>query len=307
MTSGPSSTRRNDPANYPHADSVVDDVVIYDCERLRTLLRTGSGRREMQSELAAAIAGRPRARRDGARLPRRIGRRPGDSGVRRDDRRAARRRHRGRGPFRQAGRERPGVERAGEAGPARAGGVRRLLRQRHPRARVHGLARARLPGDLAGQRGQSRGRRAAARTATTTSGSRPTKSPSCTRHMCTGSLRCSPCRVPSRTTTCRWRPGRRCTCRIPSATGPATWPGAAPSSASTSPNTTSSCRLPKATRCSSTRRCSTPPGTTTRRTSSGWRTCSRCPRRSAARWRVSTGRGWRSRCIRHCCAGRLPA
>jgi ectoine hydroxylase-related dioxygenase (phytanoyl-CoA dioxygenase family) len=51
--------QRTDPANYPHADSVVDDVVIYDCERLRTVLDTGSGRREVQSELAAALLDGP--------------------------------------------------------------------------------------------------------------------------------------------------------------------------------------------------------------------------------------------------------
>ena len=52
--------------------------------------------------------------------------------------------------------------------------------------------------------------------------------------------------------------------------------------------TTSSCRWPRATRRSSTRRCSTAPAPTARPTSSGWPTCCRSPRRSAGRWRRST-------------------
>ncbi len=76
------------------------------------------------------------------------------------DRRAAgRRRDRGR-PLRRSGRQRPGVERAGEDSPVRPGGVRRLLRQRGAGAAGHGLAGPRLPGHLAGQRGQPGRRRA---------------------------------------------------------------------------------------------------------------------------------------------------
>lgn len=47
---------------------------------------------------------------------------------------------------------------------------------------------------------------------------------------------------------------------------------------------------PRATRPSSTRRCSTRPAPTGRRTSGGWRTSSRCPPRSAGRWRRWTAR-----------------
>src|SRR6185437_6779582 len=101
-------SRKTDLADYPHAGTVEQNVLIYDGARLRKQLS------------------RP----------------------------ACRRRSR-RGPLRRRRAERPDLERAGEAGPAGARGVRGLLRERPHRDRVPGLAGARLPGGLAGQRGQS--------------------------------------------------------------------------------------------------------------------------------------------------------
>ena len=151
---------RTDRADYPHAAAVVDEVLVYDADRLRAAWPTapprGGRRAGPGPDRRARGRGVPR------RVPRPRGRRPGHRGVRRADRRAARRRRGRRRPLRHARRQRPGVERAGEARGARAGGVRRLLRQRHAGAGRDGLARPRLPGDLAGQRGQP-GRRGADR------------------------------------------------------------------------------------------------------------------------------------------------
>ena len=114
---------------------------------------------------------------------------------------------------------------------------------------------------------------------TATSASCPTRSRRATRRTCICCRRCSPCRAPLRTPRCRWKADRRCTSRIPISTPPATWPGAGRSFVSSSPAATYSFRWPKATRCSSTRRCSTARGTTRPPTCSGWQTCCRCPRR----------------------------
>ena len=71
-----------------------------------------------------------------------------------------------------------------------------------------------------------------------------------------------------------------------------------PSSSSTSARITSSCRWTRGTRRSSTRPCSTGPERTVRPASSGWPTCCRCLRRSAGPWRAWT----RSRSARRCSA-----
>ncbi len=63
-----------------------------------------------------------------------------------------------------------------------------------------------------------------------------------------------------------------------------------PEFASISTSTTSSCRSPRATRCSSIRRCSTLPAATAPATSSASPTCCRSPRPTAARWKASTAR-----------------
>lgn len=58
----------------------------------------------------------------------------------------------------------------------------------------------------------------------------------------------------------------------------------------------------RATRSSSIRRSSTPPGTTVRPTSGAWPICCRSPPPSAAPWSRWTARRWRTRCSRCCCA-----
>ena len=65
--------------------------------------------------------------------------------------------------------------------------------------------------------------------------------------------------------------------------------GARRSFATISTSIMSSCRSPRATRCSSIRPCSTPRERTARRTCAASPTCCRSPRPSAARWRASTG------------------
>ena len=70
------------------------------------------------------------------------------------------RRRRRRRSFRQAGRQRPHLERPGKALPARPRSFRGLLRQRHHRAGLRSLARPVLPDHLAAQLGQP-GRRGA--------------------------------------------------------------------------------------------------------------------------------------------------
>ena len=58
---------------------------------------------------------------------------------------------------------------------------------------------------------------------------------SSTRRTCTGCPPCSPCRARWRTRTCRWRAARRCTCRTRRSTSPATWPPTGPSLATRPP------------------------------------------------------------------------
>lgn len=113
-----------------------------------------------------------------------------------------------------------------------------------------------------------------------------------TRRTCTGCPRCSPSRAPSRTATCPWSRGPRCTCRTPRSTSPATWPGGCRSSGPTSRRVTCSCRWPRATRSSSAPRCSTQRVPTAPRASAAWPTCCRSPPRSAGPWRPWTGRRW---------------
>jgi hypothetical protein len=64
-------------------------------------------------------------------------------------------------------------------------------------------------------------------TATITWASSRARRPRGSRPTCTGCRPRSPCRARSRTRTCRSRPARRCTCRTPRSTCPATWPAGA--------------------------------------------------------------------------------
>ena len=151
-TSSRWSTRSPDRADFPHAADVVERVLIYDASTLRAATTTESGRDAVMAELVRALT-------DGPGVVVFRGAFPQTRGVDRVSaafeaiiaaERAARRT--GQRPLRQGRRERPGVERAGEARRARSRGIRRLLRQRHHRAGIDGLARPRLPDDLAGER-----------------------------------------------------------------------------------------------------------------------------------------------------------
>ena len=166
--------------------------------------------------------------------------------------------------------------------------LRRLLRQRHDRAGLDGLARARLPGHLAGQR------RPPGRPAAGPAPRLPPRLPVERRRRAVPDPR-----APALARADAAGRGRALgharreraddvPAVLPPVRRPATSPGGGRSSASTSSSTTCSCRWPRATRRSSTRRCSTAPAPTTPPTSSGSPTCSRSRRRSAARWRPWT-------------------
>ena len=107
-----------DPADYPHADRVESEVLVYDSARLRAAAVPPAGRRAVQAELVHALMEGPGLVVLRGRVPRpdRCG--PGHGGVQGDDRRTAVGRQDGRRPLREARSERPRVERAGEAGGA---------------------------------------------------------------------------------------------------------------------------------------------------------------------------------------------
>ena len=48
-----------DGRDYPHAADVVDNVLVYDCDRLRAEITTPAGRRSVQAELVVAMADGP--------------------------------------------------------------------------------------------------------------------------------------------------------------------------------------------------------------------------------------------------------
>jgi ectoine hydroxylase-related dioxygenase (phytanoyl-CoA dioxygenase family) len=48
-----------DEREYPHATAVVDNVLLYDCDRLRAEIATPAGRRSVQAELVVAMADGP--------------------------------------------------------------------------------------------------------------------------------------------------------------------------------------------------------------------------------------------------------
>ena len=139
MTAGwPTSStwwREDGSADYPYAAAVEHGVLIYDSARLRKEIAGPEGRREAEAELARALHRRPRHRG----VHRRVRRPVVVDRATRSSRRSSPQRAAGgaaRRPLRQARAERPGLERAGEAGPARAGVVRGLLRQRPHRGGV---------------------------------------------------------------------------------------------------------------------------------------------------------------------------
>ena len=125
-------------------------------ERARLLRSTPpSDRRALQAELIHALTDGPGVVVfEDAFAPDVVDR--ASERVLRHHRGAARGGLRGGRPLRQAGRQRPHLERRAEARAARPRGVRRVLRQRHARRGLAGLARPALSGHLAGQRRQSR-------------------------------------------------------------------------------------------------------------------------------------------------------
>ena len=286
-------------SDYPHADAVERNVLIYG-EKLRAAIGTTSGRTAVQTELMRALTDGPgivvfkQAFGDLSVVDRAT-----EAFLAPDRRREGGRRRR-RGPLRQARRERPGLGRAGQAGRHRPRGVRRLLRQRRHRAGQRGLARSGLPGHLAGQRGQPRrsgadraprlpprlhGRRGSrplpGPRAPAVAGADPAGRGRALRHA--GRDRPDP--LPAVLAPVRARLPR-----LPPARVHRVLRG----------STTPSCRWRRATPRSSTPPCSTAPARTSRPTSGGWPTCCRCPRRSAARWRPSTGSRCAGRCSRCC-------
>ena len=160
-----------DLADYPYADAVADNALVYDSDHLRKQVDTADGRREVQAELARALTDGP-----------------------------------GMVVFQGAFPDRPVVDRATDAFDAmiaeqRASGaasgdhfakpgandrvwnaleklavrepdvVRRLLRQRHPRPGQHRVARSRPTRSPARSTWSTPAARRRARTGTTTSGS----------------------------------------------------------------------------------------------------------------------------------------
>ncbi len=72
---------RTDLADYPHADRVEQEVLVYDAATLRHTAATTRRRRDVQAELARALADGPGIVVFGRRFRRRR-RRPGDRGLR---------------------------------------------------------------------------------------------------------------------------------------------------------------------------------------------------------------------------------
>ena len=242
-------------------------MLVYDGARLRAGgSPTPAGRRAVQAELARALLDGPGHRRVHGRLRGPVRRRPGHRGVRRADRRAAASGAAGRRPLRQARRQRPGVERAGEARAARP-------RRRSPTTTpTTSSPWSRRPGSGPATRSPRRS------TSSTPAGAAQIahrdyhlgfmsheQSPSASRRTCTGSR-------PLLTLQ-----GAVAHCDMPVETGPTMY---LPHSQKYEPGylacrrpefrellrapTTSSCRWPRATPRSSTRPCSTAPAPTAR-------------------------------------------
>ena len=152
--------RTTNRADYPFARDVASNVPVYDGLEAGSAAASSETRKELMAEWVEALTDGPGHHRHPRRVRRPRGDRQGQCAFLGDHRRRALEQCRRRRSFRQAGRERPGLERAREAVPARPCRVCRLLRQCGDRARERSLARPRLSDHLAAQRRQS-GRRGA--------------------------------------------------------------------------------------------------------------------------------------------------
>ena len=232
-------------------------VLIYDGERLRKEPPARAGAAAVEAELARALTDGPGIVVFDRGVRRPVGRRPCHGGSSRRSSPTQRAAGGAAGDhFAKAGQNDRiwnALEKLALRDPGR---VRRLLRQRHPRA---GLPR---PGSAPATRSprrstsSTRAARRRPRTATTTWASIGREVARGSRPMCTGCRPCSPCRARSRTRD------------MPAETGPTMYlphsqkylPGylawRRPEFREYFEATTSSCRWPRATRRSSTRRCS---------------------------------------------------
>ena len=290
-------SQKTDQADYPYAAAVEQNLLIYDGARLRKELSSPAGRWRVEAELARAL-------RDGPGIVVLAGRWADpwivDRATREFDAIIAKQKAAGAATgdhFAAAGHQRPDLGRAGEAGPARAGGVRGLLRQQPHRGRVPGLAGAGYqvtstinvvnPGGAAqtAHRDYHLGFASAERAARFPAARAPA--------VAGADLAGRGGDIPR-----RLGPARPCTCRIRRSTCRATWPGGSLSSGSTSRPTTCSCRWPRGTWCSSTRPCSTRPAQSHRRGQAHGQPARRCRRRSGGPWRPSTGARCPWRCSR---------
>ncbi len=275
--------RTVDRADYPFANDVVSNVLIYHGD-------AGAQRRRLAREPHGddGRMGRGDDRRArNHRLPQDLRRPWADRGRQRpflgDDRRAAQKQFRPRRPFRQARRERPRVETRWKSSVS-------PTRPPSPPITAPPSSRSSArPGSdrsTRSPRSSTSSIRAAtrrSRTATITWASRQRARSSDFRRTPIGCRRCSPCRARSRIATCRSNPGRRFICRSRRPTCPATLRPCAKNSA---PISRSSCRWRSATPPSSIRLCSTRPAPIARRTSSASATCRKSRAPTAARWSV---------------------
>ena len=282
--------RTTNVEDYPFAAGVEKNVLIYDGDAVRSAAADPETRRALLAEWVEAMTNGPGVVAFKKAYSRHGADRHGDCALQRDDRRAARDRNRRRRSLRQARCQRPHLECAREILPARAAGVRRLLRQRHRRADLGGLARAGLPDDLAGQLREPR-RRGAIGAPRLSS-----RLPDGRGHRALSGARAP--HLAGADAAGRDRPLRHAARERADALSalfaglPARlsrdWPAASSRRISTS--TMCSSRSRRAMRRSSIRPSSTAPATTARATSAAWPTCCRSRRLMGAPWRASTAR-----------------
>ena len=177
-------------ADYPLASAVHHNVLTYQGDDIRRAAPDPERRKALMAEWARALNDGPGILLfEDAFADLAVVDAATDSFLR-HDRGAARQQRQRRRSFRQARRQRPHLERAGKALPARSAAVRALLRQRSGRAGVRSVARPLLSDHLADQRRQSRRRGAVAASRLSSSGSRRRR---CSRASPRMPIGCRPC------------------------------------------------------------------------------------------------------------------